>query len=85
MVADVVDAHTDDDLATDANVAASYSVDDLAKRDDGSDNNRLGVRAEDDLATDANVAESIVTLLPKQDINASNSTFLNMKGWSTGN
>ena len=85
MVADVVNARTDDALATDANVATLYSVDDLARRVDALDNNRLGVRAEDDLATDANVAESRVTLLPKQDINASNSTFLDMKGWSTGN
>jgi hypothetical protein len=79
MVADVLNACMDDALTT------SYSVDDLARRVDVSDTNRLGVRAGDDLVTDANVAESIVTLLPKQDINASNSTFLNMKGWSTGN
>jgi hypothetical protein len=85
MVADVVNARTDDALATDANVATLYSVDDLARRDDVSDTNRLGVRAGNDLLTDANVVESIVTLLPKQDINASNSTFLDMKGWPTGN
>ena len=75
----------EDDLATDANVAALYSVDDLARWVNGLDNNQPGLHAEDDLATNANIVESIVTLLPKQAINASNSTFLDMKGWLKGN